>query len=288
MFRLGKMQSTAAQAVELPLADETDAHQPRRDESETADASRPEAARIDAERAVPRRGNARRKGELLGVCVAGEDLGLHSSGTLWWEAERTLIVADLHLEKGSSFARHGVFLPPYDTVETLDRLADLVDMFDPARVIALGDSFHDEEGAARMPINQQVQLAMLQLGREWIWMTGNHDPKASNGVFGDHAHELTIRSLTFRHEPSPDLVMGEVAGHLHPYGRIRRHGRSVRRPCFVSDGARLVLPAFGSLTGGLNVLDEAWSGLVAGDSFTAYLLGNDRVYPIGARKLRGD
>nr|WP_248304751.1 ligase-associated DNA damage response endonuclease PdeM [Breoghania sp. L-A4] len=236
----------------------------------------------------PRRGSARRKGELLGVSVAGEDLGLHSSGTLWWEAERTLVVADLHFEKGSSFARHGVFLPPYDTAVTLDRLADLVDTFDPARVIALGDSFHDEEGAARMPINQQVQLAMLQLGREWIWMTGNHDPKASNGVFGDHAHTLTIRSLTFRHEPSAELVMGEVAGHLHPFGRIRRHGRSVRRPCFASDGARLVLPAFGSLTGGLNVLDDAWSGLFADDGFTAYLLGDDRLYPIAARKLRGD
>lgn len=227
-------------------------------------------------------------GDRVTISIAGEELCLHSSGTLWWTSERTLIVSDLHFEKGSSFAKRGVFLPPYDTAVTLDRLAALVDQFDPVRVIALGDSFHDPDGAERMPIALQTQLAMLQIGREWIWIAGNHDPQASRGMFGHHVKAARIGALTFRHEPQPGLVMGEIAGHLHPLGRIRRHGRSVRRACFAGDGTRLILPAFGALTGGLNVLDEAWSEIFAGGDFKAYLLGDQRIYPIAAGKLRGD
>lgn len=233
-------------------------------------------------------GERRAIGDRLDVEVAGEHLCLHASGTLWWPVERTLVVSDLHFEKASSFARSGVFLPPYDTAVTLDRLASLIDKFDPLRVIALGDSFHDGEGAVRMTFNLQTQLAMLQIGREWIWISGNHDPEASNGAFGDCVDAVAIRSLTFRHEPQPGLVMGEIAGHLHPSGRIRRHGRSVRRPCFAGDGTRLVIPAFGALTGGLNVLDEAWGDIFGGRDFQAYMLGDEKIYPIAAGKLRGD
>lgn len=231
-------------------------------------------------------GGRRRDDALLDVEVAGEALSLHCSGVLWWPAERMLVVSDLHFEKGSSFARRGVFLPPYDTAVTLDRLAAAIDLFDPARVIALGDSFHDADGAARMPLNLQTQLAMLQIGREWIWISGNHDPNASNGLFGDCADEVAVGALTFRHEPSSGLVMGEIAGHLHPQGRIRRHGRSVRRACFAGDGTRLVMPAFGALTGGLNVLDDAWNGIFADGAFNAYMLGADRIYPIASARLR--
>lgn len=221
------------------------------------------------------------------ISIAGESLTLHLSGTLWWEAERTLVVSDLHLEKASSFAARGVLLPPYDTAVTLDRLAQVIDRFRPARVISLGDSFHDPDGAMRMPLASQTRLAMLQLGREWIWISGNHDPRASNGLFGDHQSEARIGPLSFRHEPSAETVSGEIAGHLHPVGRIRRHGRSLRRSCFAADADRLVLPAFGALTGGLNVLDSAWSRVFAG-AFHAFLLGEERIYPIPAHKLRGD
>lgn len=222
------------------------------------------------------------------VDVAGERLTLHLSGALWWEAEQTLVVSDLHLEKASSYAQRGVMLPPYDTAVTLDRLAAVMEHFQPARVISLGDSFHDEDGAMRMSLACQTRLAMLQLGREWIWISGNHDPRGSAGLFGDHTQEAEFGSLVFRHEPTSGMVMGEIAGHLHPVGRIRRHGRSVRRTCFAGDGTRLVLPAFGSLTGGLNVLEDAWTPLFESADFLAYLIGEDRIYPIPSYKLRGD
>lgn len=222
------------------------------------------------------------------INVAGEMLTLHISGALWWEAERTLIVSDLHLEKASAYARRGVMLPPYDTEVTLDRLAGVIDHFQPARVISLGDSFHDEGAAARMSLVNQTRLAMMQLGREWIWISGNHDPKASAGLFGDHTDIADFGSLVFRHEPLPDMVMGEIAGHLHPVSRIRRHGRSIRKPCFAGDATRLVMPAFGALTGGLNVLEEPWAPLFSSTDFTAYMIGEDRIYPVPSHKLRGD
>ncbi|PTW62105.1 putative phosphoesterase [Breoghania corrubedonensis] len=222
------------------------------------------------------------------IYVAGELLTLHLSGAVWWEAERTLIVSDLHLEKASSYATRGVMLPPYDTAVTLDRLAAVIDHFEPARVISLGDSFHDGEAAARMSMVNKTRLAMMQLGREWIWISGNHDPEASAGLFGEHTDEADFGALVFRHEPLADMVLGEIAGHLHPAGRIRRHGRSIRRPCFAGDHTRLVMPAFGALTGGLNVLEEPWDPLFDDLGFTAYMLGEDRIYPIPAHKLRED
>ncbi|WP_321338580.1 ligase-associated DNA damage response endonuclease PdeM [Breoghania sp.] len=222
------------------------------------------------------------------VTVAGEVMTLHISGALWWESQRTLIVSDLHLEKASSYARRGVMLPPYDTAVTLDRLATVIDHFQPARVISLGDSFHDGEAVARMTMGDQTHLAMMQLGREWVWISGNHDPEASSGCFGDHCEEIDLAGIIFRHEPLEDRVMGEIAGHLHPAARVRRHGRSLRRRCFAGDGTRLVLPAFGALTGGLNVLEEAWDEIFPSDAFTAYLIGDDRIYPIASNRLRGD
>lgn len=223
------------------------------------------------------------------IQVNGQLVGLHDSGCLWWPDESTLVVADLHLEKGSSYARRGVMLPPYDTAVTLEKLAAVIDAFDPARVMCLGDSFHDRDGSDRLPPAYRAMLASLQLGREWLWVTGNHDPVAPVRLCGDTIDEAAIGTLVFRHEPLPEgQGLGEVCGHLHPAGRVRRFGRSIRRPCFATDGNRLVLPAFGALTGGLNVLDKAFSPLFERRRFSAFLLGDNRLFPFTASRLIGD
>jgi uncharacterized protein len=221
---------------------------------------------------------------LLGVM--GVLLEAYPEGALWWADLRLLVVSDLHLEKGSSFARRGQLVPPYDTVETLARLARLIARLNPQAVVALGDSFHDEEAAARLSASNRALLRGLQSGREWIWIAGNHDPGRPAGIDGTVADELAIGKLAFRHEPHAGTADGEVAGHLHPAARVHGSGRSVRRRCFAGDGYRLILPAFGAYTGGLDVLDPAFDGLFQPSSFRAYMLGDDRIYPVGRRALR--
>lgn len=227
-------------------------------------------------RAIPASGRIR---------IAGREAVCDRSGALWFEDLSMLVVSDLHLEKGSSFARRGSFLPPYDTSATLARLALAIELHSPKTVISLGDSFHDGGGAARMPEPFRQSLAALQAGRDWYWITGNHDPDAPVGVEGETVVEIAIGGLTFRHEPTLVSVAGEVAGHLHPGARIVQRGRSVRRRCFAGDGRRLVMPAFGSFTGTLNVLDRAYRNLFDWSAFRAYMLGNERVYPIAHGNL---
>jgi uncharacterized protein len=221
------------------------------------------------------------------VGVMGVMIETLAEGALWWADERLLIVADLHLEKGSAFARRGQLLPPYDTRETLGRLARLVDRFAPATVVALGDSFHDVDGPARMAPDDRVALTRLQIGRTWIWIAGNHDPVVSRTLPGDCIDALAIGRIVLRHEPSLGPTAGEIAGHLHPAARVMSRGRSVRRRCFVGDGERLIVPAFGAYAGGFNVLDKAFSGLFARVP-TAFVLGNDRVYAVRRAGLRAD
>ncbi len=219
------------------------------------------------------------------IGVFGVVLEAFPEGALWWDHERLLVVADLHLEKGSAFARRGQLLPPYDTAETLARLSELVARLDPRVVVTLGDSFHDDDGALRMAPRDRLMLAGLQVRRDWIWIAGNHDPDPPAELAGERLDSLTVGPLTFRHEPRPQPAEGEVAGHLHPCARVIGRGRSVRRPCFAGDGYRLVMPAFGAYTGGLDVLDRAFAGLFAADTFRAFMLGDDRVYPVGRRAL---
>jgi hypothetical protein len=220
------------------------------------------------------------------VGVLGVVLEAFPEGALWWADLRLLVVADLHLEKGSSFARRGQLVPPYDTVETLSRLSRLIARLDPRTVVALGDSFHDEAGAARLSASDRALLRGLQSGREWMWIAGNHDPGPPSGLGGSVADELAVGKLVFRHEPQSGPAEGEIAGHLHPSARVHGRGRSVRRRCFAGDGYRLILPAFGAYTGGLDVLDRAFYGLFAPETFRAFMLGDDRVYPVGRRALR--
>ena len=222
------------------------------------------------------------------IGVAGVVLEAFPEGALWWADRRLLAVADLHFEKGSAFARRGQMLPPYDTGETLARLTRLADRLDPSVIVALGDSFHDDGGAARLFHADRSNLAGLQSGRDWIWIAGNHDPAAPAGLGGGHLDALAVGPLTFRHEPSATDAAGEVAGHLHPAARVAGRGRSVRRRCFAGDGSRLVIPAFGAYAGGLNVLDRAFAGLFAPPTFRAFVLGEDRVYAVAPRALRPD
>ena len=223
-----------------------------------------------------------------GLALAGEALTLDRSGALWLAAHRTLVVSDLHLEKGSAYAaRSGQLLPPYDTRETLALLHEAVQRFDPACVIALGDSFHDDRGPERMDPGDRAMVAALQAGRDWVWIAGNHDAAVSEGVGGRYAETMALGGLLLRHEPTPGAPPGEVAGHLHPCGKVTMRGRSVRRRCFVTDGHRVVMPAFGAYTGGLNVRAAAFEPLFP-DGFTAHLLGDGRVFAIGRAMLGKD
>jgi len=223
--------------------------------------------------------------EAVEIAIAGERAVCDPSGALYLPADRLLVVSDLHLEKGSSYARRGSFLPPYDTIATLKRLAAVVARWQPSIVVSLGDSFHDAGGSGRMPESFREHLLSMMSGRDWYWVAGNHDPAPPESLPGHWVSELALGSLVFRHEPARGAA-GEIAGHLHPGARIVQRGRSVRRACFASDGLRMVMPAFGSLTGTLNVLDRAFAGLFSRDMLTAYMLGRDRVYPIAGEILR--
>ncbi len=222
------------------------------------------------------------------ITLAGTEVLLHPAGALIWPDQRTIVVADLHLEKGSSFARHGMMLPPYDTAATLAALGDVIRQFDPHYVVALGDSFHDRDGPSRMPSIFRGELQRLQRRREWIWIAGNHDPVPPDDLDGHYLPEFAVDAFLFRHEPVLGAVRGEVAGHMHPAARVCIRGRSLRRRCFATDGERIVLPAFGVFAGGLNVLDRAWEPLIPTDRLEAYLLGSDRLYHLTAGHLRDD
>jgi uncharacterized protein len=222
------------------------------------------------------------------LTLANVTLVADTSGALYWPEERMLIVADLHLEKGSAFAARGVLLPPYDTASTLARLARVIERYTPQLVIALGDSFHDGGGPARMADRDRASLKALQRRRDWLWIAGNHDPDPADGIGGRFADVLAAGPLTFRHEPLSNSIDGEIAGHLHPVARVARRGRAVSRRCFASDNNRLVMPAFGAYTGGLNVRDRAIATLFGALAFTAHMLGERRLYAISADRCLPD
>ena len=218
----------------------------------------------------------------LEITVNGESLLLDACGAALARAHSTLIFADLHFEKGSSYARGRQFLPPYDTAHTLLRMTRAIARHKPARVIALGDSFHDPGAADRLGAQQRDQLQSLGKTTHFTWISGNHDPQPPLWLGGDVAEILRLGGLVFRHEPLALFEPGEVAGHLHPCASVAKWGRSVRRRCFVSDGLRLILPSFGAYTGGLDVGDVAIASLFA-NAFHAYMLGSARVYAIPRR-----
>ncbi len=224
----------------------------------------------------------------LRIALANVEVMLRWSGALWLEREGALVVADLHFEKGSSYAaRFGQMLPPYDTRETLDRLDREIALLSPARLIFLGDSFHDGDGERRLAADDYRRLEGLAVGRELVWAVGNHDADGPKVLPGEIIDEAEVAGLTLRHEPLPGVQLGEVAGHLHPAAKVSSGRATTRRRCFVTDGQRLVLPAFGAFTGGLNILDEAFSNLFAGPML-AGALGPSRVHAVGMKSLRPD
>lgn len=218
------------------------------------------------------------------VTIAGRTLVCLVEGALYLPEERLLVVADLHLEKGSAYARRRVFLPPYDTAATLARLAALIARIAPRAVVSLGDGFHDRWAGERMVADDRAHLAALQRGCDWIWIEGNHDRGGAPGLQGDALPELRIGALILRHEPGTRPSPGEIAGHLHPVARLSGAGRSVRRRCFATDSTRIVLPAFGAYAGGLNVCDPALAGLFDPARFCAHAIGT-RIYAVPRGRL---
>jgi uncharacterized protein len=214
------------------------------------------------------------------VGIAGVEFVADLSGALFWEEQSLLVVSDLHLEKGSSFATRGVLLPPWDTVATLGRLGAVIARHDPHMVIALGDSFHDRSAHDRLSAADRDALAALQARRDWIWISGNHDPVLPSDLGGVVAEEVAIGPIAFRHEPTG--ASGEIAGHLHPKARVSMRGRSTERRCFASDGERAVMPAFGAYTGGLSIRDAAFARIFQSAGFMAHVLGDARLHTIAA------
>ena len=233
-------------------------------------------------------GAASETSETEEITIGGVDLVVDPAGALYWPSEGLLVVADMHLEKGSSFARRGVFLPPYDTAATLARLGQLIARYAPRCVIALGDNFHDGGGADRLADSDRDHIRALQRGRDWIWITGNHDPDPAEGIGGRFPASLAVGELTFRHEPTAKAEDGEIAGHLHPMARVTQRGRTVSRRCFASNGQQAVMPAFGAYTGGLNIRHHAFAEVFGTLAFTAHMLGEARLYAFAANRCMPD
>lgn len=209
------------------------------------------------------------------ITLADETLLPDPSGALYWPAAGTVIVADLHLEKGTSYGPRGITLPPYDTAATLASLAAVLERTRPEHVICLGDSFHDGEAVDRIDPADREALAALVAAHRWYWVAGNHDPHPPE-LGGRVVGELAIGGLVFRHEARRAVVGGEVSGHYHPRASWRARGRSVVGRCFVGDGTRLILPAFGAYTGGLDVRDPAIARLFPGGC-DVHLIARGRV-----------
>ena len=217
----------------------------------------------------------------------GAAVTLRASGALWLEQQRTLVVADLHVEKGSASAMRGQMLPPYDTRETLRRLQAEVMATLPDAVVLLGDTFHDRKSEDRLARDDAQTLRSLAGATRLIWVIGNHDADGPRALPGDVADELSVAGLTLRHEPVDGPQVGEVAGHLHPCARVVASRGSVRRRCFVTDGSRMVVPAFGAYAGGLNIRHAAFAGLFSQPPLCG-ALGADRVHAVGWRSVAGD
>ena len=219
------------------------------------------------------------------LCVAGEMFLPTGQGALWWQNERTLIVSDLHFEKGSNFASRGQLLPPYDTGATLTLVERLVEAYDPETVISLGDSFHDPQAEHRLGTEAVSRIRALTAKTDWYWVEGNHDPDPPAHLGGQGAKILRRGPCVFRHEPTGEA--GEISGHLHPVAKIGGRGRSLRRKCFITDGNALVMPSLGTFTGGLNVLDEAVSCLFR-EGAMVFAANGTSVHLVERQALRPD
>jgi len=189
---------------------------------------------------------------MVPLSFAGHDLRALSEGALYWPARRALLLADLHFEKASWFAARGQLLPPYDSLATLTGIAALADRTGAAELWCLGDSFHDSEGCERLPEAARAALTALTARLDWHWITGNHDSLLIDHCGGTIHEEAEVDGLVLRHEADPRDPRPELSGHFHPKLRVQVRGRQVARRCFVATATKLILPAFGALTGGLD------------------------------------
>jgi len=205
------------------------------------------------------------------------------SGAMYWAEHQTLLVADLHLEKMSSFAKGGQFFPPYDTGATLKRLAADIEHSGAQRVIALGDSFHRDEGTTTLSLNDVDAVSAMTIKVDWIWIAGNHDP-SEHELGGSCCESVAMDGIILSHEPDPK-VKSQIAGHLHPSARVAINGRSTRSACFVYDKVRMIMPAYGVSTGSLNVLKDVFQPVIKRSEMAVAVLGKDKVYPVSPKHL---
>jgi uncharacterized protein len=219
---------------------------------------------------------------------SGETLQALPAGALYWPARRTLAVADLHFEKGSSYAVNALkLLPRHDTRQTLSALASLIETIRPERVVCLGDSFHDRGAIERLLASERAEIERLTRLSRFVWIAGNHDPAPPPDGWGEVAEEIDEGPLVFRHEAEFGFCRGEISGHYHPVAALTVRGRGIRRRCFLTDSKKVILPAFGAYTGGLNALDPAIAQLFP-DDYDALLVGKDAVRRLSWRQLRPD
>ena len=218
---------------------------------------------------------------LAPIHVAGERLMLDPAGALLWPEHGLMAVSDLHLEKGTAFARQGMLLPPWDTRATLDRLALLLRRHRPRLVIALGDSFHDRGGAGRLPAAEIARIRAMTGAARFVWVLGNHDPEPAAQLGGDWVDEFSLGGLIFRHQGRETVLRpesaGEICGHHHPKAAVAVRGGTQSRACFVADARRLMLPAFGAYTGGLDVTHPEIARLFPRGG-RVFLLGRERLF----------
>ena len=237
----------------------------------------------------------------------GEQLYCDHGGALFWLRKNCLIVSDLHLEKGAAMAARGTLVPPYDTGDTLDRLEKSVAFWKPETIISLGDSFHRHDSANKLPTCYRARLENIVNNCRWIWIAGNHDPHAPTHMGGINLDEFNLGPINFRHQQRRllsrsamagadetniqgdlfEIHTGEISGHLHPAAIIHRQGKRLRRRCFAADHQRLIMPAFGAYTGGLNVKSQPFHGLFDTPNLCVWMLGRERVYKISGSRLSG-
>lgn len=219
------------------------------------------------------------------IALAGVDFIPDLSGALYAPDFKALLVADLHLEKGSSIARRRVHLPPYDTRSTLSQLMAVIAAAKPEQIIFLGDSFHDKWARERIDAADLATLRSITAEYRVIWITGNHDPSPPDDIGGAIVTEVALGPVTLRHKPkrlAPDET--EIAGHLHPAAEVAQRGHAIRCRCFIADSRRVIMPAFGSYTGALSVSAEPFAALFT--EFHVWMLGARAIHRFPARKVR--
>jgi uncharacterized protein len=220
------------------------------------------------------------------ITLAGLDFIPDLSGALFVPDLKTLLIADLHLEKASNMARRGVHLPPYDTRASLTQLQAVIAATQPQQLIFLGDSFHDNDARQRIDGADLATLRDMTERVQTVWITGNHDPLPPTDIGGRIVGEVVLGSITLRHEPK-DLEEGEfeIAGHLHPGGGVSQRGRRIRCKCFIGNTHRIIMPAFGSFTGALSISAPPFKSLFSAKDFHVWMLGGKAIYKLPAARV---